>query len=345
MIGDHVCIIDSLSHTWGTCSKCYLLIGTTPQEYARAIAESEIAWLQQYACPHDVNSPLYRNERDNVPSEHVALLQRFLKLVPFLWPPSVICQPCLWHPDLHASNVFISSTDPIEYTGIIDWQSSLVAPLYLQASIPHHLQYFNNNPVPIPSSDDDEAPQLPPDFDQLNSVERKAAELAQKGAARLKLYTLQSKKYNPPGWAAMELNHELPGFHTTPLYMASRTWDEGMAPLRDSLINLVDAWDQIGPKDGTTCPVEFSESEREAHDRDFADWLDDQQLHRFIEDVEGWQEDGWVRNEDYDRVKRKVDSLREKLVEERKHQWQKDWIRRRWPVQDGALSVQAESCR
>lgn len=41
--------------------------------------------------------------------------------------------PMLFHPDLHARNIFVDPNDPTHILGIIDWQSAAVEPAFVHA--------------------------------------------------------------------------------------------------------------------------------------------------------------------------------------------------------------------
>jgi hypothetical protein len=45
----------------------------------------------------------------------------------------------LWHTNLHLGNIFVSPDDPTTIKAIIDWQSSQVTPLFIQARFPDFL--------------------------------------------------------------------------------------------------------------------------------------------------------------------------------------------------------------
>lgn len=47
----------------------------------------------------------------------------------------------LWHNDLHAENIFVNPENPSEIYGIIDWQTTELAPLYDHTIEPYFLDY------------------------------------------------------------------------------------------------------------------------------------------------------------------------------------------------------------
>jgi Phosphotransferase enzyme family len=84
-------------------------------------------------------------------------------------PPQVFNSsiPTLYHPDLHARNIFVSEEDPSQITAIIDWQSTSIEPVF---------SYINEEPDMIDSSvhDAQRAGFIPNMFEKTESAESKA---------------------------------------------------------------------------------------------------------------------------------------------------------------------------
>lgn len=76
----------------------------------------------------------------------------------------------LWHPDLHAENIFVHPERPAEVLGIIDWLSSEILPLFDHARQPYFLDYDG------PPSTDLEPPAFPENFDKLDLAARAEAQ-------------------------------------------------------------------------------------------------------------------------------------------------------------------------
>jgi hypothetical protein len=43
-------------------------------------------------------------------------------------------KPLLFHPDLHARNIFVDLNDPTKILSIIDWQSAAIEPAFIHAN-------------------------------------------------------------------------------------------------------------------------------------------------------------------------------------------------------------------
>lgn len=89
-------------------------------------------------------------------------LTNYLKVLDQIGPvDSDMTRPTLWHDDLHAQNIFVDPKDPTTITGIIDWQSTEIAPLFVQARQPAFLDYREPQTAGV------ERPELPNDVRQL----------------------------------------------------------------------------------------------------------------------------------------------------------------------------------
>ncbi|CAN9388831.1 unnamed protein product [Alternaria alternata] len=58
-----------------------------------------------------------------------------------------VSEPALWHTDLHMGNIYVSEKDSTEIVSLIDWQSVVVSPLFLQARFPIFLDVDENYPL------------------------------------------------------------------------------------------------------------------------------------------------------------------------------------------------------
>lgn len=95
--------------------------------------------------PRLPNSPItFRGPGTYLPSSEKKLkaLQCYLTIAKYLLPTdSSITSSCLWHSDLHIGNIFVNPENPTKIVGIIDWQSSELAPLFFHARQPSLLKY------------------------------------------------------------------------------------------------------------------------------------------------------------------------------------------------------------
>ncbi|QQK42180.1 kinase-like protein [Penicillium digitatum] len=155
-------------------------------------AKKEIAYLTKFGRPLQPLQRLRReiyNYQAQSPLEHIASLEKYLQIAPYLIPQnnSAITRPVMRHPDLQPNNIFVS--DKLEITGLIDWQHSVVLPLFLQCGIPNSLQNYGDE-----VSESLQIPCLPDNFNNLEEREQfEQAELLR----RRQLHHFYAKALSP----------------------------------------------------------------------------------------------------------------------------------------------------
>ncbi|KAE8350734.1 hypothetical protein BDV28DRAFT_33292 [Aspergillus coremiiformis] len=115
---------------------------TIAADYERATGLRELQCIRNTArLPRSpiaiYYSGTYRPSRDN----KILAVESYLKLVKFLLPEESIQTSHIWHNDLHAENIFVNPSDPSEIYGVIDWQSTELAPLYDHTLEPYIRDY------------------------------------------------------------------------------------------------------------------------------------------------------------------------------------------------------------
>lgn len=172
-----------------------------------------------------------------------------------------ITSPRLWHDDLHDDNIFVDPHNPERITGIIDWQSCHISPL------------FNHNPDP-PFLDWDG---LEPETLDLVPRPKLADLLPEKRSAAVREYAVQNVFI---GWRKLmqAKNTDLyrtVEFRKTPAYglmfLAHRMFEYGEAHFNSLLLDLRDTWTDLpGVGRDVPFPFDFSEEDIERIKRDYA---------------------------------------------------------------------------
>ncbi|KAI1178169.1 kinase-like domain-containing protein [Nemania sp. FL0916] len=108
-----------------------------PQDYLKAIAKREAAWLSEYAdrdaAPTRVTS-LIIDRSQHLPEAHLDLYDKFERIAEYILPSDKrLLQPAIWYWDTSYSNIFVQGN---KISSIIDWVDTCVGPLYLQARRP-----------------------------------------------------------------------------------------------------------------------------------------------------------------------------------------------------------------
>lgn len=109
-------------------------VGASASEYFSAIAKREMECIRTAA--QNEPSLMDFGGKDTAREIHINLLNQFLAILPYILPSQYFCSPTLLHQDLHLENIFVDSADPTKISGIIDWQSTYSAPLFMQARFP-----------------------------------------------------------------------------------------------------------------------------------------------------------------------------------------------------------------
>lgn len=293
--------------------------GSDASSFFLAAAKNEQTVLAQQSA----HLGRYRRKPTHDSATHSKLLSMYKAAVPHIVPTTNddICAPTLWHPDLTLNNIFVSESGPGNIQGIIDWQHAAVLPYFMFASIPPALIYEGHR-----IDMNQLVPKLPPDFEELSVEEQAECRLHLRFANRQRLYEAKVDS-NPRRRLAGSLPH-LEELMMLPTYV-SRAWADGVFDLQEALVRLRDNWTAIaGPN--TPCPIEFSSQEMTEHE---------QRLERFrcyeaaitaIYSGLHCEGDGWVAHENYDAVRRMIDSL--------EASWDEEIAGSPFPFKDGEYS-------
>lgn len=142
--------------------------GCRAEQYLRAVGERELSCVKELAALPKSQLTLcgpgtYQPTRD----KKVKAINCYLDMVDLATPTDdALRKACLWHGDLHSENVFVNPLKTTEVTAIIDWQSTEIAPLFVQARQPHFLDYEG------PQLPGTERPHLPMEYEQLSLAEQ-----------------------------------------------------------------------------------------------------------------------------------------------------------------------------
>lgn len=233
-------------------------------------------------------------------------------------------RPTLRHPDLSPNNIFISQDGQI--TGIIDWQHSLVLPLFLQAYIPHYFQNFGDE-----NSENFRVPLLPPNFESLSEAEKEAEEDLYRRRQLHFLYIGATGHNNPRHYKALFFD---PEGRRASLYQRARSpWEGDNISLKAQLIRTVQNWSSLRPKNTTYCPISYSEDEvEECLALDIKQKTLDKNM-GLMRDYMGIAADGWVSNDRYQAAKERSDEIKAYLIAEAESEEERKTIDKDYPFQ------------
>ncbi|KAF4622709.1 hypothetical protein G7Y89_g14318 [Cudoniella acicularis] len=299
----------------------------TLKDYHVAIGQREIAAVSN--LPRLPKSPItlcgpgtYQPTRE----KKLKALNCYLKLIKFLLPKDrSITSSHLWHGDLYVANIFVNSSNPTEITGIIDWQSTELAPLYHHTHQPQIIDYEGPQVVGL------ERPQLPKDMNQFNTEEKKRAQVLYLKQSLCSLYNTITHHQNPQLYAALE-------FQQTPshllLLLARNLLIDGKASYLSQVAALEETWDELPGAKGSIYPFSFSASEKEEMEADTEGVVRGMEAMRAIKESIGelFPEQGIVRTELYEEALDALKQMKVQVIEEfAKNDEEREIWRRKWP--------------
>jgi hypothetical protein len=215
-----------------------------------------------------------------------------------------VSEPALWHTDLHMGNIYVSEKDPTEIVSLIDWQSVVVSPLFLQARFPIFLDVDENYPLGTK-----ELPQLPPNFDELDDEDKVYAEHKLRETTVAKGYELSTGAKNTMAYKALQI----PRFLRELFVRCSEASEEGVIPLRACLIEYAANWEEIGFEG--ECPISFSEEDLKRHEQQFDEYSNYHKVHEWARGILGTDAEGWLMPMvDIEEARKKSDELLEEFV-------------------------------
>lgn len=167
-----------------------------------------------------------------------------------------VCQPTLWHTDLHMGNIFVAPDESSRIVSLIDFQSTSVLPAFLQAQWPIFLKPPQNyNYVKGIFQ-----PKLPDDFDKLDE-ESKGIALREWSQVKLaKAYEVSTFLEDRAASNAMNVPRVFRELFTR----CGKVSEAGIVPLRACLIEISQSWSELGFSG--KCPYSFSQGEIEEHE-------------------------------------------------------------------------------
>ncbi|KAL4812320.1 kinase-like domain-containing protein [Aspergillus spinulosporus] len=279
------------------------------EQYRLAVGLREIACVQNMTqLPRSLLSLYGPGMYSPSRSKKIAALRNYLRLVKYLLPIDPSITPAfLWHPDLHAENIFVHTERRAEVLGIIDWQSAELLPLFDHARLPYFLEYDG------PSSTSLEPPAFPDDFNTLDPAKKAEAQ---------DLYLKMSL-------SALYQSFEM-------LLLAQNLLIDGEALYQSRCLDLEKEWTALpGVKasGNPPFPLQFSADEIAVIDEDASGAFRAMELMRSLRHSLGkmWPDRGVVPPGQYDEVKKLLNQAKVELIDRLAHSetekaaWEEAW--------------------
>lgn len=304
------------------------------EDYKRAIGHREIYCIRNMRelpkSPITLCGPgTYIPSRE----KKVAAVNDYLAILHYLLPtdPS-ISSPYLWHSDLHADSIFVREDDPTEITGIIDWQSAEILPLFDHARQPYFLDYdgpkvTSLGPPEFPQSDE---------FDRLSPAEKSKAQALYFKMSLSALYRTLTHGTNEILYKAMEFR-ETTGFRM--MVLAQNLLVDGEALYRSRIVDLQTNWGDLpgavqAQQNGTPpFPLRLSGGDIESISEDVAGTVRGMQLMEQVKEKVGanWSDQAIVQHGQYLETKCALSEAKSDIIKqfatcsEDEAIWKKSW--------------------
>jgi hypothetical protein len=233
-----------------------------------------------------------------------------------------VSRPVLWHTDLHMGNTYSKSDDPTKISSLIDWQSIVVSPLYLQARFPDFLSVDDEYILGLT-----EEPKLPRDYHEMNANDKKLAELKFEDIKMSKFYELSTANQH------LRAHHAflMPQFTRELFIRCGEVYEEGTIPLRACLIEFANAWVELGFLG--ECPFSFSEEDMQKHNKQFQDYRNFHQVQEIARKLLSTDSEGWISPQlDFtERQRKNTELLKEIMFRSNEYNMTREKIQSIWP--------------
>jgi hypothetical protein len=285
-------------------------LGTSLTQYVQAVRAREMEAVHFLKPPNQTalfcGPKLYRPDTE----KKLAALACYLQIIDALIPKDTATKkPCLWHNDLHDDNIFVDPHNPETITGIIDWQSCHVSPLFNHNPDPAFLDWDGLEPETL-----DLAPR--PKLSGLSPEERSAAvrEYADQNIFIGWRKLMHAK--NPDLYRVVE-------FRKTAAYglifLAHRMFEYGEAHFQSLLVDLKDTWaDLPAVTSDVPFPFDFSEADVERIKLDSDGAVAGTELVAEVKERMGylWPDKGFIEHERYDECKAFLQEVKGQILDQ-----------------------------
>lgn len=252
------------------------------------------------------------------------------EILPFILPQGSRQQfGFLWHNDLHAENIFVDPKNPTVITGIIDWQSTQIVPLYDHVLEPSFLNYSGPD-----LGDDLSRPELPKDIDSLSSDERNAVIHSYLEQGLMVAWRRLIKNNNPLQYDTIRFGQTTCG---NLISLGRRLYSLGEAHFMGLLLDLKKEWallPAVQKCGNPPFPLSISESEamKIGEDMRLVDRGVEMMANSALEFGDLWPEQGLVNHDQYERAKSELRDLKENVATHLQlSKLERDELDRYWP--------------
>ncbi|KAJ9391526.1 hypothetical protein DTO063F5_1136 [Paecilomyces variotii] len=289
-------------------------------DYTCSIPQCELDFIAKF--PSKVQRHLHIFDESQSVDEYGTLLAKASSIFPALSrDPRVtkLSSPFLRHPYLDLSNILISPDDATAIQGIVDWQSSKITPLFVQAHFPDFIQppkdYILGPGIPT----------LPEDFDKLSSEQQEQAVRNNRLATLSKYYEMVTLIRNESVHDALVFDRRL-----SELFICCELFPDGtLVPLRNCLIRISQDWAHLGLPG--QCPFGFTKEELERHGEHVRQYEDKRYLWKLVTEQLRTDNTGWVPMERWEATQQVNKYLYDMFIDTMSEEMSPEAAAKKWP--------------
>lgn len=276
------------------------------EDYLEAVGKRELTSVKQIPALPPPQITLcgpgtYISTRDT----KLRAVDLYLQIYKLIAPSDVdLRKPTIWHQDLHVENIFVDPTAPTKVTSILDWQSTEIAPLFVQARLPQFLEHEG------PRAEGLQRPRLPPNFDALEPAEQQRVKRLTLDQGLWIAYKIWIRARNPAFWKALEFQ-ETSAFE---LLLCARTLlEDGEAIYAALVLELLEEGHASVRDSGVGIPADVAARIRS----DSTDAIQGMEAMSMIRDTIGdlFPERGVVRAEQYKHAKNALGQCKTQIID------------------------------
>ncbi|KAJ5390781.1 uncharacterized protein N7496_001849 [Penicillium cataractarum] len=288
-----------------------------PVDCVTSAARREMAVIERHAKPQPRQTFLLLTNYNIDPSEHTSLLSRFLRLAPHLISPGSSSAPTLRHPDLNLSNILLAP-------GSSKISDSVIFPRFMQAGYPTFCEHDSSQPQSL------QIPSLPDDFDKLGIDEQRYYKAIFRLEEANLYYTAATGVHNDEHTKVLKIPHL--GMQQYLLRQTGYPWDADVINLRAALVGITtpSVWGKISSE---TCPVAFSDEEREAAMAESQEWNEFEQLLSRVREHLNIDLEGGTEPDNFERAMEGNRQFRMEMLNQAEV-GQQELCWRNWPYKD-----------
>ncbi|KAJ6164176.1 hypothetical protein N7470_002848, partial [Penicillium chermesinum] len=255
----------------------------------------------------------------------ITALKLFQQIIDILIPSdTAINVPSLWHHDLHTDNILVDPLNPGKITGIIDWQSCQISPLFYHSPDPAFIELDGPEPKTL---------DLVP-LQELSGLSADEQFAALEEFTNLNVFI----GWRNLMWAKNPNLYQAAEFRKTTAFglmsLACRMFEYGEAHFLSLLVDLKDIWAELpAVKDDIPFPFDFSREDFQRIRLDCDGAEAGTQLVGMVKERMGnlWPQRGFIGLEQYDDCKAILDDIKDQTLkylaetDEEKAEYERYW--------------------